>query len=112
MDTLRSVSQCGLAGPVFDIIFRCFEKGEDVKLVGFGHFRIRRKASRRGRNRVDTVSVVVPDAAEKLYYRIGEVEQITEVPTYVLRDWESESKLSHPRARLRGAHPHRGRPAR
>ncbi|PYM15191.1 MAG: integration host factor subunit alpha [Candidatus Rokuibacteriota bacterium] len=35
---------------VFDIIFRCFEKGEDVKIVGFGHFRIRRKASRRGRN--------------------------------------------------------------
>jgi nucleoid DNA-binding protein len=28
---------------VFDIIFRCFEKGEDVKIVGFGHFRIRRK---------------------------------------------------------------------
>ena len=35
---------------VFDIIFHCFEKGEDVKIVGFGHFRIRRKASRRGRN--------------------------------------------------------------
>ena len=35
---------------VFDIIFRCFEKGEDVKIVCFGHFRIRRKASRRGRN--------------------------------------------------------------
>ncbi len=35
---------------VFDTIFRCFETGEDVKIVGFGHFRIRRKASRRGRN--------------------------------------------------------------
>src|SRR2546422_380506 len=35
---------------VFDIIFRCFERGEDVKIVGFGHFRIRKKASRRGRN--------------------------------------------------------------
>jgi integration host factor subunit alpha len=35
---------------VFDIIFRCFEKSEDVKIVGFGHFRIRSKASRRGRN--------------------------------------------------------------
>ena len=35
---------------LFDIIFRCFEKGEDVKIVGFGHFRIRQKASRRGRN--------------------------------------------------------------
>src|SRR5687767_1625659 len=35
---------------VFDIVFRCFEKSEDVKIVGFGHFRIRHKASRRGRN--------------------------------------------------------------
>jgi integration host factor subunit alpha len=35
---------------VFDSIFRCFEHGEDVKIVGFGHFRIRKKASRRGRN--------------------------------------------------------------
>jgi Bacterial nucleoid DNA-binding protein len=23
---------------LFDIIFRCFEKSEDVKIVGFGHF--------------------------------------------------------------------------
>jgi len=29
---------------------------------------------------------VIPD---KLYYRIGEVEAITEVPAYVLRYWES-----------------------
>ncbi len=35
---------------VFDTILRCFEQGEDVKIVGFGHFRIRKKASRRGRN--------------------------------------------------------------
>src|SRR4029079_3315740 len=35
---------------LFDIIVRCFEKGEDVKIVGFGHFRIGQKASRRGRN--------------------------------------------------------------
>jgi DNA-binding transcriptional MerR regulator len=40
---------------------------------------------------------VVPDAAEKLYYRIGEVEQITAVPAYVLRYWESEFKLLRPR---------------
>src|SRR6266446_4753998 len=32
----------------------------------------------------------VPD---KLYYRIGEVETITEIPAYVLRYWESEFKL-------------------
>jgi integration host factor subunit alpha len=35
---------------IFDLIFNCFERGEDVKVVGFGHFRIRKKASRRGRN--------------------------------------------------------------
>jgi integration host factor subunit alpha len=35
---------------VFDIIFKSFERGEDVKIVGFGHFRIRKKAARRGRN--------------------------------------------------------------
>ncbi len=37
---------------------------------------------------------VIPD---KLYYRIGEVEQITEVPAYVLRYWESEFKLLRPK---------------
>ena len=35
---------------VFDIMLRSFERTEDVKIVGFGHFRIRKKASRRGRN--------------------------------------------------------------
>ena len=34
----------------FDMILRSFERSEDVKIVGFGHFRIRKKASRRGRN--------------------------------------------------------------
>ena len=37
---------------------------------------------------------MIPD---KLYYRIGEVETITEVPAYVLRYWESEFKLLRPR---------------
>jgi DNA-binding transcriptional MerR regulator len=37
---------------------------------------------------------VIPD---KLYYRIGEVEQITEIPAYVLRYWESEFKLLRPK---------------
>lgn len=36
----------------------------------------------------------VPD---KLYYRIGEVEAITEIPAYVLRYWESEFKLLRPK---------------
>ena len=49
---------------VFDIIFRCFEKGEDVKIVGFGHFRIRRKASRRGRN--PQTGAVIKIAARKV----------------------------------------------
>ena len=35
---------------LFDIVSKCFERGEDVKVVGFGHFRIRKKLSRRGRN--------------------------------------------------------------
>jgi len=38
--------------------------------------------------------VVIPD---KLYYRIGEVEAITEIPAYVLRYWESEFKLLRPK---------------
>ena len=37
---------------------------------------------------------MIPD---KLYYRIGEVEAITEVPAYVLRYWESEFKLLRPK---------------
>jgi len=33
---------------------------------------------------------------EKLYYKIGEVSQITGVETYVLRYWESEFKIITP----------------
>jgi len=55
------------------------------------------------------VSVVVPDAAEKLYYRIGEVEQITEVPAYVLRYWESEFKLLRPKKNPAGQRVYRKR---
>ena len=110
---------------LFDIIFNCFEQGEDVKIVGFGHFRIRRKASRRGRNPQtgDSIEITARKGAhvqaeqgaqaaaqplasrgrvtqtipDKLYYRIGEVESITEVPAYVLRYWESEFKLLRPK---------------
>jgi integration host factor subunit alpha len=35
---------------VFDQMLKAFEQGSDVKIVGFGHFRIRQKLSRRGRN--------------------------------------------------------------
>jgi len=40
---------------------------------------------------------VALDVAEKLYYRIGEVEEIAGVPAYVLRYWESEFKLLRPK---------------
>jgi len=40
------------------------------------------------------VATVIPD---KLYYRIGEVEALTEIPAYVLRYWESEFKLLRPK---------------
>lgn len=40
------------------------------------------------------VGVPVPD---KLFFRIGEVANLTGVPPYVLRYWESEFKLLRPR---------------
>jgi integration host factor subunit alpha len=57
-DLINSVAAHGLSKrqsasvveSVFDMILRSFERSEDVKIVGFGHFRIRKKASRRGRN--------------------------------------------------------------
>jgi DNA-binding transcriptional MerR regulator len=55
------------------------------------------------------VSLVIPDAAEKLYYRIGEVEQITAVPAYVLRYWESEFKLLRPKKNPAGQRLYRPR---
>jgi DNA-binding transcriptional MerR regulator len=41
--------------------------------------------------------VVPAEIPDKLYYRIGEVEAITEIPAYVLRYWESEFKLLRPK---------------
>lgn len=37
-----------------------------------------------------------PDYPEKLYYKIGEVSDIADVPAYVLRFWESEFKRISP----------------
>ena len=48
-------------------------------------------------------------AVEKLYYRIGEVEQITAVPAYVLRYWESEFKLLRPKKNPAGQRLYRPR---
>ncbi len=48
----------------------------------------------------------IPD---KLYYRIGEVEEITEIPAYVLRYWESEFKLLRPKKNPAGQRLYRKR---
>jgi len=37
-----------------------------------------------------------PSIPEKLYYKIGEVSQITGIEPYVLRYWESEFKIINP----------------
>ena len=49
------------------------------------------------------------ETAEKLYYRIGEVEAITGVPAYVLRYWESEFKLLRPKKNPAGQRVYRRR---
>jgi DNA-binding transcriptional MerR regulator len=54
-------------------------------------------------------AVTTPDIAEKLYYRIGEVEEITAVPAYVLRYWESEFKLLRPKKNPAGQRLYRPR---
>jgi DNA-binding transcriptional MerR regulator len=38
-----------------------------------------------------------PDYPDKLYYKIGEVSDIADVPAYVLRFWESEFKRIAPK---------------
>jgi DNA-binding transcriptional MerR regulator len=55
------------------------------------------------------VSSVASEQAEKLYYRIGEVEQVTGVPAYVLRYWESEFKLLRPKKNPAGQRLYRPR---
>lgn len=52
---------------------------------------------------LDTISMVkkmekrkIQPIPEKLYYKIGEVSQITGVEPYVLRYWESEFKIINP----------------
>lgn len=43
-----------------------------------------------------------PEAPDKLFYRIGEVADLTGVQPYVLRYWESEFKLLRPRKNRAG----------
>ncbi len=52
---------------------------------------------------------MAPDASEKLYYRIGEVEEATGIPAYVLRYWESEFKLLRPKKNPAGQRIYRQR---
>jgi len=52
------------------------------------------------------VAAAIPD---KLYFRIGEVEQIAGVPAYVLRYWESEFKLLRPKKNPAGQRLYRKR---
>ena len=59
-----------------------------------------------GQRREDHKRVAIPD---KLYYRIGEVETITEVPAYVLRYWESEFRLLRPKKNPAGQRLYRRR---
>ena len=57
-DLINSVAAHGLSKRqsaavvegVFDTMLKAFQQGSDVKVVGFGHFRLRKKSSRRGRN--------------------------------------------------------------
>src|SRR5262249_34752507 len=49
------------------------------------------------------------NGAERLYYRIGEVEGSTGVPAYVLRYWESEFKLLRPKKNPAGQRVYRRR---
>jgi DNA-binding transcriptional MerR regulator len=55
------------------------------------------------------VTDVATDAAEKLYYRIGEVEALADVRAYVLRYWESEFKLLRPKKNPAGQRVYRQR---
>jgi len=52
---------------------------------------------------------VVIDAAEKRYYRSGEVESLTGVPAYVLRYGEAEFKLLRPKKNPAGQRVYRQR---
>jgi len=50
-----------------------------------------------------------PAIPDKLYYRIGEVEALTEVPAYVLRYWGSEFRLLRPKKNPAGQRLYRRR---
>src|SRR5574341_1948805 len=51
-----------------------------------------------------SADIAIPD---KLFFRIGEVANLTGVPPYVLRYWESEFKLLRPRKNHAGQRSYR-----
>ena len=53
--------------------------------------------------------VPAPDIPDKLYFKIGEVSEIVEVPAYVLRFWESEFKRISPKRTSSGQRLYRKR---
>jgi DNA-binding transcriptional MerR regulator len=55
---------------------------------------------------MNTPAPTIPD---KMFFRIGEVAEITGVKPYVLRYWESEFRLLHPNKNLSGQRVYRRR---
>ena len=88
---------------IFDSIKNRLGDGEKVQITGFGTFVIRQKRERRGRNpqtgeemlikpRSSVVALAPMDKKipNKLFFKIGEVCELTDTQPYVLRYWESE----------------------
>ena len=55
---------------VFSTIVEALQRGDKIELRGFGSFRVRRRASRTGRNPKTGQGVVVP-AKKVLYFKLG-----------------------------------------
>ena len=56
----------------------------------------RAKTSRRGKPKGGTADGELALGSDKLYFKIGEVAEIVDVPAYVLRYWETEFKSIRP----------------
>lgn len=57
---------------VFDVMKDALERGEKVKLSGFGNFEVRQKSARRGRN-PQTDEAIVIDARRVLTFKPSQV---------------------------------------
>lgn len=58
---------------------------------------------------INKETVPAPDIPDKLYFKIGEVSDIADVPAYVLRFWESEFKRISPKRTASGQRLYRRR---